>query len=155
MKIRNSYQRRPVRKIALVLQDGWAIKAYSISVKNDTVSGKLSDLARVKIFEELKHIDIPVRGHRIGILILHEGIDGIYTLLNWWTDENILCNQVYFSTYQKPEDFSNLSEKSIVACVWELAVLWHERNSWIANILMKNGQPDYDSYLNDFLSEDV
>jgi hypothetical protein len=153
--IANKYQKRPVRRIGLLLQDDWSVKAYSISVNSHSVPARLAVLAKVKFFDEVKHIDIPFRSHRIGILIVHQGVDGFYTLLNWWTDENILCNRVYFSTYQEPGDFSSISEKGIVACVWELAVLWHERNSWVANILMKNNQPDYDAYLNDFLNADV
>lgn len=154
MIIKQTYNARPVRQIGLIKHEGWMIKAYSISAKHKLVPNELVDLAQGRLTEWLRK-STDYSNYKVAILIIHEGVDGIFTLLNWWIDENTIQNQVFFSSYDEPGTYKGLSKDGIVACVWELAVLWHERNAWIKHILKKNDQPDWEGYVNDFLSADV
>jgi hypothetical protein len=154
MIIKSRYKTRPVRDIGIINHESWIIKVYSISAKHTMVPNELVDLAQGQLSEWLK-MGNEHSNYKIAILIIHEGVDGIFTLLNWWIDENTIQNQVFFSSYDEPGVYKGLSEKGIVACVWELAVLWHERNAWIKHVLKKNDQPDWEGYVNDFLNADV
>lgn len=155
MNIERPYAKRRVRRLSLIKHGDWNLKVYSISIKNSLVSEELVEAVKIQLPQWLRHIDAFSPNDKIGALIIHEGQDGIYILLNWWTDENLMRNQVYFSTYQEPERFIDLSEKRVMACVWELAILWHERNSWVVNVLEKNDHPDLTGYLKHFLNDDI
>lgn len=155
MNIERPYAKRRVRRLSLIKHGDWNLEIYSISIKNSLVSEELVEAVKVQLPQWLRHIDAFSPNYKIGALIIHEGQDGIYILLNWWTDENLMRNQVYFSTYQEPERFIDLSERRVMACVWELAILWHERNSWVANVLKKNTNPDTSTYLHDFLNKEI
>jgi len=154
MNIKNPYKTRPVRYIGLIKHEGWTVKAYSISAKHAMVPDELIAFAKAQLSVWLQKSE-GYTTYNIAVLIVHEGVDGIFTLLNWWIDENTIQNQVFFSAYDKPGTYVGLSENGVVACVWELAVLWHERNAWITHVLKKNDRPDWEGYVNDFLNADV
>jgi hypothetical protein len=156
MKIESLYKPRAVRKLGLIEHDGWAIKTYSISVKNKVVKDELLGFAKGQLSEWLKksnNYNLPT--YKIATMIIHEGREGIFTLLNWWVGDNMIQNHVYFSTYEEPEKFESFSENGMMACIWELAVIWHDRNAWIKHVLSKIENPDYAAYLNDYLNGDV
>ena len=80
----------------------------------------------------------------IATLIIHKGKEGCFAIINWWIDENMLQNHVYLARNETPDDFAVYSDKGIMTCVWEMAVLWYEHK-----------QPDVESYLNKHLNADV
>jgi hypothetical protein len=48
-------------------------------------------------------------------------------------------------------EFHDLKNGSWMGCVWELAIVAHERDAWVRHMLAP-GQPDLDGYLADSLS---
>ncbi len=85
---------------------------------------------------------------------MHEGKEGVFAIINWWIDENMLQNFVYLKKYNEQE-FQLFSQDGICTCVWEMAVWWHERNAWVKHILCKHDRPDFQDYLNDQLNTDI
>lgn len=80
--------------------------------------------------------------HRIGFVIVHFAADGDYLLVSTWCGANMLRHRV-FALQLTGEHFElvSLQPEHIVACVWELAIMYHERNSWIECVL-KTGHCD-------------
>jgi hypothetical protein len=93
--------------------------------------------------------------YNIATLILHEGKEGYFAIINWWIDDNMLQNHVYLSTFAKPDEFTLFSGGGMMTCVWELAVIWFEREAWVEHILKQAGKPDVAGYLGKFFNEDV
>jgi len=64
----------------------------------------------------------------------------------------MLQTHIYLSKYDNLKRFTKISGDGLFACIWELEVINHERNSWITNVLKKSESPDYQSYVSDTLT---
>lgn len=155
MKIKSAYQMRPVRFLEIYPCEDWYIKIYSISIKSEKVSAQNLQKCKNEILKWLKNSEFyDLETYKIATLIIHEGREGCFAIINWWIDENMLQNFVYMLK-ENTNDFQPFSHKGIITCVWEMAVLWHERNAWVKHILMQNENPDITSYLNEQLNENI
>lgn len=143
------YVPRQVRFVAVNLVKDWQIKTYALT-KGDArideqvwkqVSGNLPDWLK-----NSRAYSLPT--YKIATLIVHQGSDGIFAILSWWIDQNMLQVLVYKTDLQANAPFELYSDQGIVTCVWEMAVLWFERNVWVEHILSKAHAPDFESYLN-------
>lgn len=150
------YKTRAVRLIEIYSLNGWRIKVYSISAKNEFAHKDIIITAKINLAEWLKNdTNYEYENYKITTLIVHEGIDGCYVILNWWLGENMSQQHIYISSNRQPYKFELRSDKGLSVCVWEMAVLWHERNAWIKHVLQKATAPDFESYLNDQFNDDV
>jgi len=145
----SGYTPRPVRFLELWRPGEWTVKVYGISAK-----GERPDPDLVSTGKELAVRQLPVpaaAGNRygVGIVIVHEGEDGNYVLVNWWMGENMLHNHVYHAsrTGTRPGDFRDVTPTGLTACVWELHVLHFERTAWIRSVLAREGGPNLEEYL--------
>jgi hypothetical protein len=149
------YQKRPIRFLKIVTVGKWKVKTYSISSKNEMVAGKYIQNALNNIENWLKLSETnSLETYNIATLMLHECKEGCFAIVNWWIDENMLQHYVYL-TKNETEPFELFSTNGIVTCVWESAVIWFERNAWLKHVLMKNENPDFESYLLEHLNEDL
>ena len=155
MNIKQKYQTRPIRFLEIFPHQDWKIKLYSISVKNEYVSDENVMLAKSNIANWLTNSTLyGLDTYKVATLIIHEGCEGCFAIVNWWIDENMLQNFVYLKREGKTE-FELFSDKGMMTCVWEMAVLWHERNAWAKHILMQHENPDMAAYLNEQLNTDI
>jgi hypothetical protein len=154
MQIKSSYLQRPVRFLEIHLHNDWQIKLYSISIKNEYVSKENVQKAKQHLDNWLSKSSIyNLETYKIATLILHEGKEGCFAIINWWIDENMLQNFVYL--IEDGQDYKLFSANGITTCVWEMAILWHERNAWVKHVLMQNEKPDFKAYLNEQFNENV
>ncbi|HRI33870.1 MAG TPA: hypothetical protein PLD02_08950 [Saprospiraceae bacterium] len=154
--IKTRYQTRPIRFIELHEHQDWIIKIYSISIKNEFAPSTHIELAKQQLNEWLKlSKNYPLTTYRIATLIIHEGKEGCFAILNWWIDDNMLQNHVFVATHEDPDHYKLFSDKGIITCVWELAVIWYERNAWVEHVLKHSDQPNFEAYLNSQLNADV
>ena len=154
MKIKSTYIPRPIRFVELYTIGDWKIKMYSISIHGEIVSPKNIQLAKYNLESWLKKSTMyELEKYNVATLILHEGKEGCFAIINWWIDENMLQHFVYL--FDTNGDIRLFSNHGIITCVWELAVLWHERNAWVTHVLMKNEVPDLEAYLHDQLNIDL
>lgn len=155
MNIKQKYQPRPICYLELFYENNWRIKIYSISSKKERVNEPDVLLAKKYVKEWLKRTeDYQLPTYNIATLILHEWAEGVFAVINWWIDENMLQNFVYLKKNNQPH-FELYSGNGMATCVWEMAIWWHERNAWVKHVLMKNKNPDMNSYLQDILNEDL
>ncbi len=150
------YQKRPIRYIELYQTEQWKIKIYSISSKQEMVDTAWIQRAKQQLpIWLMRANDYPLNTYKIATLILHEGKEGCFAIICWWIDENMLQLFVYLAPYTNPQEFQLYSDKGIVTCVWEMAVLWHERNVWVKHVLMHPENPNMTAYLKDTLNDDL
>ena len=147
------YKPRPIRFLELLTQENWQIKVYSISDKREFVSAKYLDNAKKNLSTWLEKSQISgLETYQIATLILHEGKEGCFAIINWWIDENMLQHFVYLSPNEE-SDFTFYSDNGIITCVWEMAVLWFERNAWVKHVLATE-KPDFEAYINEQFNQD-
>ncbi len=156
-EILNTYKKRPVRFLELYSCEGWTIKIYSISIKSEVIDHNLLTLAKIELPLWLKKSALyNLDTYKIATLILHEGKEGCFAILNWWIDENMLQQYVYLKSNSANDEFRYFSHNGIYTCVWEMAVLWFERNAWVEHVLKNPQHPDaLKNYLAAQLNEDV
>lgn len=153
MSIQTKYRTRPIRFLEVYEYKGWRIKIYSISMHRECVGNNRVVLAKQHIDTWLKNaLHYPLETYKLATLILHEGKEGCFVLINWWIDENMLQNHVYLIK-DGDTQLVDYSSKGIMACVWELEVIWFERTKWIQYVLKKAPNPNYDKYLQQHLNK--
>nr|MBK9653244.1 hypothetical protein [Bacteroidota bacterium] len=155
MSINNKYTTRPIRFLEVYECGNWKIKIYSISIHNEFVKKETIDIAKTNISEWLKNAsNYPLETYKIATLILHEGKEGCFAIINWWIDDNMLQQLVYLSNNMDQIEFKLYSDKGIITCVWELEIIWFERNAWVKHVLSNPANADFTSYLNEHLNKD-
>lgn len=148
MNIKSIYKPRPIRFIELYQHNDWQIKIYSISIHNEFVRKENIDIVKTYLTDWfLSAANYSLETYNIATLIIHEYKDGCYAILNWWIAENMLQQFVYLASKEKPTEFILYSDRGIITCVWEMAVLWFERNSWVEYVLKNAPTPDFNEYL--------
>lgn len=153
MKITSNYQPRPIRFVEVFEEQNISFKFYSISNRNEVAAQENKKAVKQKALAW--HQEMETQGlntYRTAILMVHEVKEGLMGICSRWIDENMLQTHVYLQDLNQPEIFHPFSQNGINTCVWELAVLWHERNAWVKYILMQNEKPDMEAYLNEQLN---
>lgn len=74
--------------------------------------------------------------HGLGFVIYHFAEDGDYLLVSTWCDANMLRHRVFkIETQHGSWQLISLAATHIIACIWELDIIFHERNAWIEHVL--------------------
>lgn len=155
IELSESYSTRPIRFLELAEQDGWRVKVYGISIHDTIPEPSLVEAAIDHAFDQLPTPATADDRHGAAILIVHEAREGNFVLLDWWFGENMLKHHLYFSPYDDPYRFEDISDTRTMACVWELRVFSFERDAWIDTVLANESGPDLDAYLAREFNDDV
>lgn len=150
-----TYTPRFIRFLERYKFEAWNLKVYGISITDEGIKKEDLEQAKDKLkewFEKRSETNLATYQH--ATLIIHQGREGVFAILNWWIDENMMQHYVYLKEPDQT-DFYPFSDKGIVTCVWEMAVLWHERNAWVKHVLMKNENPDFEAYVLDQLNTEI
>lgn len=151
------FKPRPIRFLGIARQNAWHIKEYSISDRAEIVSLETLTAIRAQVPGWLKVAETQKeRVYNVATLIAHEGREGNFAILSWWTEENMLRLYAYLATRENPGHYELISHEGIVTCVWEMAVHWFERNAWITYVLNESGDPQgIQKYLDQHYNHDI
>lgn len=151
-----TYQPRRVEFNRMVTIDGWNVKVYQITYRLQFESKGVLNKAILKLPEWLeKSKTLGLETYRTAFLIVHEGRDGVWTLLNWWIGGEMLQSITFYTDFNRPNEFQMLPKEGFMACVWEMAVTNFEREMWIEHILKKAEHPNFTAYLEANLNKEV
>ena len=155
IQLNATYQRRPIRFLELVDYGDWRIKVYGIRYQGVHSQGcraetrpdeRLIALAKEKVLRELPKTIDQRHDHGIGFLIIHQGQQRNWLLLDWWFEQEILKQKLFSSPCDTPEEITP-AEPELLACTWELAIHAFERQAWIETVLNNPAGPDLAAYL--------
>lgn len=150
------YKPRNTEFKRLLTINNWTVKVYTITNRSRFESAVTLQSALAKLPEWLeKSKTLGFETYGIAFLIVHEGTDGVWTLINWWTGGEILQSLTYYTDFDIPTEFQTRLQEGFMACVWELAVITFERAMWIEHILKKAHQPDFNTYFEKTLSNEA
>lgn len=148
------YERRHVAHLRNVVQHGWHLKVYGISVRDGDVRPRLVESALTTAAAVLPVAEGRDDGHGIGFLVVHDTPVLAYALVNWWSERNEIHQKVYSAPSDRPTELAPHHSPAI-GCVWELSVLDFERRAWITDILNAPDGPDVAAYLSRRFTDDV
>ena len=154
MKTFRAYRQRSIEFHQLARVGRWTVKVYTITHRSSFESPEILENAVLNLpewLEKSSQLNLPT--YDTAFLIVHEGTDGVWTLVNWWTGGEILQGATFYTSFEKPDQFERVSKEGLVACVWELEVLCFERAMWIECVLKKSDNPDFAGYLQKHIGE--
>lgn len=147
------YQKRRVEFRQSISINDWKVKVYTLTYRNRFEANEILGKAVGKLVNWLEYttkLDFEI--YKIAFLMVHEGRDGVWSILNCWLGENMLRSITFRTSLSNPTEFEMLPEEGGMLCVWELEVVDFERKMWIEHILKKAETPDFAGYLNEKLS---
>jgi hypothetical protein len=152
--LQEPHQTRPIRFLDLWQEGDWRIKVYGIAYRRPLPPPELIDAAQRITHSRLLSVHGQPHYH-VGFLGIHDGRGANFVFVDYWADENELHHHVYVSPTDKPEALEYVTPTGLVACVWDLRVMWFERQAWVETVLANPSGPDIEQYLLRRLNEDA
>lgn len=151
------YKRRPIRYLETWEKDGWRVKVYGIAAVADRPSRDLVDAIKGVAAKMLPSPALADSRYGVGFLYAHQGRDGGgFASVNWWGNENELFHYQYEASPDSISDLRPVEETGgSTGCVWDLAVIEHERQAWVECVLGNDAGPDLDAYIARTFDADV
>lgn len=140
----DEYQTRPVRFLEMWHYAGWQVKVYGIAYQRETPRPELIGAAKRAAQSRLPHPPTAAGRAGVAVLIVHDALGSTWALVQWWED-NILHSHVYGGDPSSPWALSP-APAGPMACTYELAVIWFERQAWVDHMLAAPS-PDLAGYL--------
>ena len=143
------YQKRPVRFLELIQDSDWKIKLYGIRYQGPGDP----ELPSAEVVEAVKAFAVPRfpqpattnTRHGAGFLIVHQGQDAIWILLDWWENECMLMQRLFSAPLEQPERITPI-QSELIACTWELGVHLFERKAWMETVLRAGESASLEAY---------
>ena len=136
------YAPRDTRFAGLRTANGWTLKQYQIAFEPGADWGGFSGAA--ELADRSLPMPDPAAGRPgYGFTIAHAGRGADYFVLGWWNAENELPLSVWVR--RDGNDWRPARDGESI-CVWDLEVIWHERQAWVQWMLNEKA-PDPTAYL--------
>ncbi|MFN8060228.1 MAG: hypothetical protein U0Q12_13815 [Vicinamibacterales bacterium] len=159
------YRPRHVTFVGCMARGDTTLKTYGITMTTGRPEPRLVEAAVDCAFDYLGAQPPPqsaagvnwgeLPSHGVGSLIVHAGREAVFAVLDVWVDQNMLRHQVWAASPVQPIRFESLAPSGIAMCVWELAIIQHERAAWLRHVLTPSGRADLGAYLDDVLEAEV
>jgi hypothetical protein len=123
----------------------WRLKLYSVAYGAAPVDWDRFAPAIAMCEASLPEPAVSAERPGVGFMIAHQGKTANYMILAWWDNQNELPLRVFVSTDRRNESWRP-AQGSESICVWDLEVLWGERQAYVATVLGR-GESDIAGYL--------
>jgi hypothetical protein len=90
----------------------------------------------------------------LGFVVVHQAGDLAFVLYDWWAGENEIHQRLYSAPLEEPGALA-VHPTPAIFCVWEGAVVDHERRAWLRHVLARPAGPDVAGYLADRLETEL
>ncbi len=151
-----TYQARKIAFREILSVDDWQVKSYTITKKTSFGAETTYQAALQQLPGWLKmENSFNAQHQKHAFLITHEGTEGVFVLVNWWVGGNMLNSLIWMASRDHPEAFEQISGDGLMACVWELEVMNHERLAWLHHVLKQPHEPLFENYLKDTITVEL
>ncbi|MEO0471262.1 MAG: hypothetical protein AAF206_16655 [Bacteroidota bacterium] len=130
----------------------WQLKLYTISTQPQFSAYEAMQTILTQVPSMLRQAE---DHYDLAFLIVHEGSDGVWSILNWWTGMEMLQTHTRFTPFDQADQFQTIPQSGSMACTWEHAVIAHEKDAWLRHILKQPQQPDFNAYRQDVLEGEL
>jgi hypothetical protein len=150
-----AYKARRIRFLELWMpDDAWRIKVYGIAADGTQPKPRLVDAAKRVAADRLTQVKPDAVQHGVGFLGIHQGKGGCFVFIDWWSLVE-LNHHLYHAPLDDPDALKYHLPNNPIACVWDLALIGHERDAWVDCVLNNPSGPDLDAYLARRMSADI
>jgi len=137
---------RPIRYLGLRESHGWCLKTYTVLYGGGAFDAAGFEPAVQLALSSLPPADPDCGRPGLGFIIAHQGRTGDYTVLAWWDHENELPVRLWVRRDRDEPWREAATSESF--CVWDLEILWAEREAWVRTMMSDTG-PDPGAWLKD------
>lgn len=134
------YEDRPISFEGIVDHARWRLKRYRIALDAAGLEGSGFDPGTTLALAALPSATAKAGRPGVGVLIEHRGRGADYVVLGWWDNENELPLRVFVRREEEVSWRPARGDESV--CVWDLEVLWFERNAWVQTVLAPDAGGD-------------
>jgi len=136
------YSPRPIRPAGIARPNAFRIKQYSIHF-GDAPFREGDFAAGLRLaFDALPRPALTESRPGAGFVIAHQGNGAEYVVLGWWDNENELPLRVFVRP-QTPDGAWRPARGGESVCVWDLEVIWFEREAYVRTVLGGGTIEDY------------
>jgi hypothetical protein len=128
------YQPRETVARGPVEHRGWALNAYTIVYGGGSFEPSRFIDGRPMALACLPAPAVTSERLGVGLLIEHQGANVDYLVLGWWDRENELPLRVFVNDPADGEGWRAARGGESV-CVWDLEVVWREREAYVATAM--------------------
>ncbi|GAA2402976.1 hypothetical protein GCM10010191_08150 [Actinomadura vinacea] len=157
--VRGPHRPRPIRFLELHESAGWRLKVYGIASEGGRPPAELVEAA-LKAVPDVLPAPAARRGgpgsdrYGLGFVVVHSAADFSFVLYDWWAGENEIHQRLHSGPLDTPSDLAPHPTPAVF-CVWEGAVVDHERRAWLRHVLARPDGPDVAGYLGDRFEGDL
>jgi hypothetical protein len=134
VSVREPYQPRQVRSLGTWRIDDWKLKVYGLKYRGRTPSAATVSAARDFTARTLPRPGRTDTRYGAGFVIVHEGQDARWLLIDWWGHESVLHHLLFMASLDGEPEFID-PPPDLCACVWELPIIAFERTAWVEAVL--------------------
>ncbi|MEM7480926.1 MAG: GNAT family N-acetyltransferase [Acidobacteriota bacterium] len=145
--VAGGYAPRPVTPLGVDLWEGWSIKLYSLSADGSPAPDEQVEEARRRVRSTLPEGAQDDGRFGMAFALLHAGTEANWLLVDWWTEGGILRQRLLAAPLDRPLEYQAVHNADLHACVWEMAVIDHERRAWVETVMANPDGPDFGAYL--------
>lgn len=155
IRLQEPYRSRAIRFLELWEHEGWRVKVYGIAYKGERPSHAAIAAGKAVSRQELPLPAVTESRYGVAFLIVHEARDCYWYVLDFWSHENAVQHRIYCAPFDAPERWDDVTMKGPNMCVWELQVIYHERQAWVDCVMANPYGPTLDAYLRQRLNQDA
>jgi hypothetical protein len=146
IELRQPYEQRSVRRLELWAHDDWLLKVYGLAYRGEAPPSNVVGAAKRAAAVTLPMPAQTRDRYGVGFLVVHEGQDARWLLVDWWGFESVLHHRLFRAPLEGEPEFKRAPD-AVTACVWELPILAFERDAWVETVLSDPERPDVPAYL--------
>ena len=125
------------------------LKWYDLYPAEDEITPEQRAACQSFVAEQAEMLKLD---HELGFVILHRAGQYLLLLLTTWRNTNEMWESVYVKDLTQaggyvPNAFTN--EHRGTYCVWELGIVWHERDAWVRYLSSERDNAAKLAYIND------
>jgi len=129
------YVPRRIRSHGIRQSGDWRLKVYSVVLDGSEPDWGVFEPAIALALDALPSPAKAPGRPALGFLIAHTGRGMWYAVLCWWDRENELPIRLWVAEQDGGPPRWRPARASESVCVWDLDIIWHERQAWVATLL--------------------
>lgn len=145
-RVVHGYAPRPTEFTGVRDLAGWRMKLHVITLPGERLDGTEYERGLALAAAALPQPPIGPGRFGVGFVICHQGRGVDYIVTCWWARENELPMRVFVRDRRQGAAWrAARGEESV--CVWDLDIVWRERNVFVRTVLSQLGEADVEAYL--------
>lgn len=153
-KLSEPFAPRPIHFREIYEHNGWRFKVYDITCGDKPLAWEQYQHAIARASKDLPEQPQTKQRPGVGFIICHQGHSWHYLVVCWWDSENELVTRIFVQKSDEKDSWRKAGENQSI-CVWDIEILWFERNAYIETVLSNPDAPDLGAYLDRHISIDV